>query len=70
MHGYYGYGGWNWVGMAVNLLLVAGLIALGYWVFKRSPGAESEAMQTLRLRLAKGEITAEEFDVLRQKLQG
>ncbi|HEY3364067.1 MAG TPA: SHOCT domain-containing protein [Symbiobacteriaceae bacterium] len=56
--------------MAVNLLLVAGLIALGYWVFKRSPGAESEAMQTLRLRLAKGEITAEEFDVLRQKLQG
>ncbi len=67
--GMYGHGGWGWAGWVVGLLLVAGLIALGYYSLRRSGKDESEEMRTLRLRLARGEITPEEFDLLRQTLE-
>ncbi|HYF96381.1 MAG TPA: SHOCT domain-containing protein [Symbiobacteriaceae bacterium] len=78
MHGMMGpqYGSWGWhgwVGMGLHALLIMGAIVVAYFAWKRTrSGAplESEAMQVLRMRLAKGEITAEEFDLLRQKLQG
>jgi putative membrane protein len=73
MHRFGGWGGgWLWLGMAVRVLLFGGLIALVYSLVRRSAGyarPEAEELQILRLRLARGEITPEVYDALRQKLQ-
>ena len=54
-------------------LLIIGAIALGFYLWSRRQRRHhgcDEAMQALRMRLAKSEITPEEYDVLKQKLQG
>lgn len=64
-----GWDGWTWPSLLGSLALLGGAGA-GIWVLlRRSPPAESEAEQILRLRLARGEITAEEYDLLRKKVQ-
>lgn len=75
-------GGWGW-GMGVlgglGMLLFWGLIiGLVVWLIvtltrsgqsEASRGARSDtALETLRHRLAAGEITPQEFDTLREKL--
>lgn len=76
MHSWgWGWGrGWGWDGWTLPSLLgslaLLGAAGAGIWVLlRRSPPAESEAEQILRLRLARGEITAEEYDLLRKKVQ-
>ena len=75
-------GGWGWgVGLlgGLGMLLFWGLIiGLLVWLVvtltRSSQGAVSRgaqpdtALETLRRRLAAGEITPQEFDTLRQKL--
>jgi len=60
-----GYGfwlnGWNWlIGLGVLLLIVA----LTYFIVKRNkrPNAYSNALETLKINYAKGEITEDEYN--------
>lgn len=63
--------GWQfWVGIGLHALLILGALVAAYFAWKRMRSAEPAEIQLLRMRLAKGEITADEFDLLRQKLQG
>jgi putative membrane protein len=64
--------GWSmgleaWVWMGVWILFLAGLV----WLLVREPrrADRDEAMETLRARLARGEITTEEFEHARQLLE-
>ena len=70
----YGTWGWHaWVGMGLHALLIIGALVVAYFAWKRTRSAapaEPAEIQILRMRLAKGEITAEEFDLLHRKLQG
>jgi putative membrane protein len=74
---YWGSGyGWGMALFGVLMMLVFwGGIALGAVYLVRSlgrprPMGGDSAMDTLRRRLAAGEITSEEFERLRQVLQG
>jgi putative membrane protein len=77
-------GGWGWgmslfggLGMLLFWGLIIGLVAWLVVVLTRSgtghqhssgPAQPDTAIETLRRRLAAGEITPQEFDALRQKL--
>ena len=77
MGGYDGYGhmtgrgffGWGWIGMVIVLLLVAGGIAGIIVAITRRNGTTSggavSGIDILKQRLAKGDITKEEFDKLK-----
>ncbi|HWI62797.1 MAG TPA: SHOCT domain-containing protein [Symbiobacteriaceae bacterium] len=56
----------------LGLILLVGAIALGFYFWNRHRRHHhcDDAMETLRMRLAKSEITPEEYDTLKQKLQG
>lgn len=64
----HGAGSWSWWGLLSSTLILGGLAVGGYLRARRSE-PESEEEQILRLRLAKGEVTAEEYDLLRAKLK-
>lgn len=71
MYGYGGGWGWNWWNIAGGIVMMIGLGALGYALLRRGGAeADSEELQILKLRLAKGEISPEDYDLLRQKLNG
>jgi putative membrane protein len=68
------YGGTGWIWMTVMMVVFwGGLIALAVWAIRAfgppRGGAGDDAMQTLRRRLAAGEITQEEFERTRRLLQ-
>ncbi len=74
--GWFGYGpfGWPWPGpiwLVVALLFWAGLIALLVWAVRSTnasrPGPDT-ALQTLKRRLATGEISQEEYEHIRRLL--
>ena len=75
MWGY--YGAWGWLGPLMMLLfwiLVIGgvvLILRAWWprLAGPRPGDES-ALEILRKRYARGEISREEFDEMRRDLEG
>ena len=68
-HGLEGMG-WGWIGLALLhlalllVLCVAVLIAL----FRRRPESGAAALEILKLRYAKGEITREQFEALKRDL--
>ncbi len=72
-----GYGGWGLAGWVMGLawlVVVAGLVVLVVWVIQTmthrpSAAAPADAQATLALRLARGEITVEEYDALRSRLR-
>ena len=72
MWGY--YDGWNWFWMGGMMLMFwVGVIALVIWAARplngpRRPG--DPAIETLRRRLASGEISPEDFDKTRRILLG
>ncbi len=72
---YYGYDwGWGWLLMALMMVLFwGGVVALVIWLFRSArpgtPPADS-ASETLRRRLAAGEITPDEYEKTRKLLQG
>ncbi|MEX2222886.1 MAG: SHOCT domain-containing protein [Candidatus Rokuibacteriota bacterium] len=81
MNGCWGGFGWMGLGMLVNILLGLGLLALVVvgvvfavrWLTGargESPGGRSkdDAIEIVRTRYARGEISHEEFDRLRREL--
>jgi len=72
MWGY--YDGWSWFWMLPMMVLFwGGVIALVIWgvrAFTINRGAGDQALDTLRRRLAAGEISQEEFDKTKRILQG
>jgi putative membrane protein len=74
---YWGTGGawWMWIlGVLMMLLFWGGVAALIVYLFRglgvpRQAQSDS-AMDTLRRRLAAGEITQEEFERIRKVIQG
>ena len=77
MGGFFG-GGMGWIGMIFGfiffILVVIGIIFLIVWLVKRSnyPGvenrAESKALEVLKERYAKGEITKDQFDNMKKDI--
>ncbi len=71
MWGY--YDGWSMVWMAAMMILfwggVIALVAYGIRAFASGKGGDP-AMDTLRRRLASGDISQEDFDKTRKALQG
>ncbi len=69
--GMMGRGGWG--GSAgfglLRLLVLIGGIALIALAFTRREGRSGEPLEILKLRLAKGEITREQYEGLKQALQ-
>ncbi|MFB6069551.1 MAG: SHOCT domain-containing protein [Halanaeroarchaeum sp.] len=65
-------GGFLFGGILWPLLLLGGLFALVYWAFggeaRRSRGTDP-AVETLRERYARGEISEEEFETRRRRLE-
>jgi len=75
MMGSYGLmGGFGWLGMLTMLLFWIGVIALVVWGLSnlfsaRQAGAEPDALEILKRRYARGEISHEEFVQARDALQ-
>jgi uncharacterized membrane protein len=72
MWGY--YDGWNWFWMGGMMLVFwIGVIALMIWVVRTLSGPKRSgdpAIETLRRRLAAGEISPEDFDKTKRILHG
>lgn len=68
------YQGWNWPAMGGTMILVLGaVLALAIWAVRTSSGprrGSDSAMDTVRQRLAPGQISQEEFGRTRKTLQG
>lgn len=72
MWGYTDGSTWLWM-VPMMLLFWGGVIALVIWgvrAFTGPRGTADPAMQTLRRRLAAGEISQDEFDKTKRILQG
>jgi putative membrane protein len=67
------YDGWSWLLMVgLMLLFWGGLIALVIWGIRAFSGRRQtgdEALETLRRRLAAGEISQEDFEATKKVLQ-
>ncbi len=77
------FGTWSWIGLILNLVfgigLLAGLTLLVIWAVRRTripaaigPDATGHlsAKENLQVQYARGEITREEYDQMRQDLEG
>ncbi|MFB1063082.1 SHOCT domain-containing protein [Natrinema sp. H-ect4] len=65
-------GWWPLVGMLVQLVFLLVLLGGGYLVFRRvtdSRSSRNPAMEELRTAYARGELTDEEFETRRDKLE-
>lgn len=71
MWGYYEGMSWFWM-LPAMLLISAGLIVLLLWLVRATgpSGRADAAMETLRRRLAAGEISQDEFEKTKRILQG
>jgi uncharacterized membrane protein len=71
---YWGYNnGWPMAGLVIMVLFWAGFFVLAGWIIRtygRPHRSADSAIDTLRQRLAAGQITAEEFEQTRKVLQG
>jgi putative membrane protein len=67
----WGWGGWWILTLVIMVLFWAAVIALAVWVVSHFTGSRVQSKSALDIakeRLAKGEISHEEFDQLKQKL--
>ena len=65
-------GWWPLVGMLVQLVFLLLLLGGGYLVFRRVTASQSSlnpAMEELRMAYARGDLTEEEFEARRNKLE-
>lgn len=61
---YYGDGGWSWLMGGAMVLFLGVIVVLTIWAVRRlsdSNQTGDRALETLRRRLASGEISKEEF---------
>ncbi|MBI4345099.1 MAG: SHOCT domain-containing protein [Euryarchaeota archaeon] len=69
MMSYYGYG-WMLLGLVFMVLFWAAVILLILWLYKQlkggAPATSESALDILKKRYAKGEITREEFELMRK----
>ncbi len=74
----WGPGGWSWwwmgLAMLANWLLPLLLIALVIWALlpglrRHAAAGRSDALEVLRQRYARGEVTSEEFRRMKEELQ-
>jgi putative membrane protein len=67
------YDGWSWLWMAVTMILFwGGLIALVVFAVRalaRPGSGPDSALETLRRRLAAGEISQDEYEKTKRALQ-
>lgn len=80
MHGFgggpFGYMGMG-VGLIMHVLVLAVLVLFAVWLFRSLKGgsvtkheeAPADALEVLKLRLAKGEITLEEYRERKEELE-
>lgn len=76
-----GFGAGGWLMMLGGILLVIGVVVLIVWAIGKvaqtsqggqaqaSAPAPSDAVEVLRLRFARGEMTADEYTAARQTLE-
>jgi|Deesub1362A_J573_1020465.scaffolds.fasta_scaffold31992_1 putative membrane protein len=74
----FGFGSWGIIGMILNLLftllILGGIILLIYWIVKQfTPGGTSlesknKALEVLKERYAKGEISEKEYKKMKKEL--
>jgi putative membrane protein len=74
MGGYGMMGGFGWLGMLTMLLFWIGVVALVVWALSnlfpaRQATVEPDALEILKRRYARGEISHEEFVQAREALQ-
>lgn len=76
-HGMWGAGmapGWmTLLGILLQLLFIAALVGGGYLVYRAVAGSDAEtdqALEELRLAYARGDLTDEEYERRREKLDG
>jgi putative membrane protein len=74
MMGQYGTTGgwWPFIGMLVPLIFLLALLGGGYLIFRRMSETQTShnpAMEELRLAYARGDLTDEEFEARREKLE-
>lgn len=62
-----GFGGMGWV-MAIPAIVLVLILLVVLGAFDRTYETRSSAMETLQLRLARGEIRPEEYEVLKEQL--
>jgi len=65
-------GWWPFVGMLVPIVFLLVLLGAGYLVFRQMGGtgaSHNPAMEELRLAYARGDLTDEEFETRREKLE-
>ena len=62
---------WMWIGIAliILVLIVVGIIAVILFISKKILSSNKKEMNILKERLAKGEITKEEYDNLKKELK-
>lgn len=62
-------GWWPLVGMLIQLGFLLLLLGGGYLVFRRVRESRNPAMEELRMAYARGDLTDEEFETRRNKLE-
>ncbi len=67
MGGWYG-GGFRGIGLLTLVLLIVGVVLIARGLVGRAPQAD-EALAILKQRLARGEITKDQFEELKQALK-
>jgi len=58
---------WIWIIIIIGILAVVGFIAVIISIAKKIPTAKKRQLDILRERLAKGEISQEEYDKLKKE---
>ena len=65
-------GAWSFLGMIFWIVLIVGIILLIVWLVTRTPGVskrDESALEILKKRYAKGEITKQEFEKMKKDLE-
>jgi putative membrane protein len=72
----YGYGGWGWMpALMILLLVIVGVVAYIIYrsmiPYRRAAASDdhSKALSIVKERLAKGEITLEEYEKIKKTLE-
>ncbi len=78
MMGYYGYGmmgGFGWIGVIVDLVILVGIVVLIVWAVNRFSGGRNRSNESqspreiLQTRYARGEITREQYQQMMKDLE-